>query len=621
MHQIVIVLLLSVNQPSVLCANPTHNNTNSLEIILADCLLNIAETYFNPDMPVLIQLATDRSLASVNMFFRTTGELTLKLLVQTFKYTIINFGIIYTDIVKLYYRLKPGSVLLILPNLRILIKIILTIRELLERMRQIFGDSALRFVIVITNVIKSKEIKKQTVFSVLQAVWFYQKVSSVIVLMPVIVKSSENEKIFVIDVYSWLPERQFNEESAECLTNLTVVEHFDRWISNEKKFLKNTNLFPKKQLKSMNNCTLNVGSTIFPPFGGFPILVMKHPNPELVNGLYTGIIKVLGQLTKVNFTTRVIKTNTWNIFCPGGVVFDEGRGYILQDCKCTRAHFRASIYWYLSTSSIPQWQSIIRVFSTPMWGLVGISYIMGSITFWLRGGYHNNLHGFLDAFFDTFRSYLAQSFSQKFNGIISATFISLWLVFCIQVYTSYQTALIGFLIDPGDFSQIKSIEELEVKNIELYSGLQLGKRITHSYCNIIECMNILTNKYNVAILGDSFLFDVFSRFAPKRYGRKRMYKLDMKYMDIPIICSAHLGCMFTEQLNFVTESLLTAGILDKWLSDIMNQIERENRNHENDGAVPLSLANLQGPFYVLIVGLLLASVGFISELMFEYLIT
>ncbi|PSN36289.1 Ionotropic receptor 553 [Blattella germanica] len=618
MTQFLIVLPLAF--ASVFCTIPLQNNSNYLDKQVADCLLQIAESHFHPDMPVFIQLATDKTLASKNYFFNTSGENALKSFVQSFKYTIINFGIIYSDMAKEYVNLKPGSVLLILPNLRLLDQILFTVKQYLTRIRQTFGNRNIRIAVVITNVITSKENKERLALSVLNTVWFYQKMSDVIVLIPAAVKSPENEKMSVIDIYSWLPETQFNEKGTVCLIEITDVQQFDRWISNEKRFLKNTNLFPKKQPRKMNNCYLDVETTIYPPFGGFPNLVMKHENPDLVNGLYVGIMKVLREMTQIEFMTRISRKTNWKILCPIRANVSGKMAISIPECTLTRSHFLVSIYWYISVSPVPQWQGIIRVFSTPVWALVTAAYIMGCVIFWLRGSYQNSAQGFLDAFLDVFRSYLAQSISQNFTGIISATFFILWLFFCIQIYTSYQTALTGFLIDPGDFTPIKSLEELAVKNIDLYRGLQLNEDLNYKFCDFIECFNILTNKENVGVLGNSFIFDVFSRFSPKRYGRKRMYKLDIKFMEFPIMCAVHLGCMFTEQLNFVTESLLTAGILDKWLSGIMNQIERENINYENDGAIPLSLVNLQGPFYILIVGLVFASVGFISEFVFKYLI-
>ena len=66
------------------------------------------------------------------------------------------------------------------------------------------------------------------------------------------------------------------------------------------------------------------------------------------------------------------------------------------------------------------------------------------------------------------------------------------------------------------------------------------------------------------------------------------------------------------------QRLVESGLVDKWYNDIMSQVTYKPTSGDNDASSskerPLDLNNLQGPFMLLGVGLLLSVISFLIEL-------
>ena len=91
---------------------------------------------------------------------------------------------------------------------------------------------------------------------------------------------------------------------------------------------------------------------------------------------------------------------------------------------------------------------------------------------------------------DTLRSILGAAIYFNPQGYLSAFFFVLWLFYCLQINTAYQSSLMGFLTNPGNLPAVTTLEELDNSGLDLY--ILEGTR--HNYENFDVMERILKKK-------------------------------------------------------------------------------------------------------------------------------
>ncbi|PSN44925.1 Ionotropic receptor 554, partial [Blattella germanica] len=608
---VIIMTIFSSNHCSIII-----DNINPLDMQLAYCVLNISRTYFPKDKPVIIQLPTGTFSAS-GRYAPEPSEVLMKLFVSSFKLQVINCGVLDDEMLPNKYTLKPPSAVLILTD-KSLENMFALLGTFFFRISLHFGLYPIRVVIITTFEVASKWEQFDIAHALVNEAWVRFKIYNVVVLVQEPRKYFDEENLPAVDIFTWFPKLQNNNKFGMCLNHLSVVTHLDIWVSKDKGFLLNENLFPLKQLKDMNQCPTAVEMNFLPPLGIFLNKIMKTENSKVMNGVYVGILTVLSELTQVNFALIQASnfSRGWSI-CPVFLRYFLFGEHTAFDCILTRIHFQMSLKLYVTVSPVPSWQSLTKVFSPVMWLLILVTYIQGCVVFWFVGRYPISFQGILDVVFLVLQSFLGITVIDNHKGYIAAGFLILWLFFCMQIYTAYMSMLTGRLIDPGDFPAVNDLEELQKSNFNGWTTMKLQnedigimKKIFPNYeeCIWFDCLKILTTRQKAAVLGDSYMFDLFTESSPRRHGRKRMIKMDSDLITNPVCCYMKLGCLYADIFNTVTARLLAAGITNKWLQEIGDQISRENRINENDDPEALSLVHLQGPFYVLLVGFVFSCV-------------
>ena len=150
-----------------------------------------------------------------------------------------------------------------------------------------------------------------------------------------------------------------------------------------------------------------------------------------------------------------------------------------EECVFTYPYFKLEVTWFVpSGAPFPRWESIIRAFNFTTWCLIGISLMFGILMFWSFAILSNilketNLDTRLSRYWmNSLQSLLAMNINYELRGAVPVIFFTLWLFYCLQIYTLYQASLIGYLLNPGELPPIKNVKELEESELKKFTMMK-----------------------------------------------------------------------------------------------------------------------------------------------------
>ncbi|KAJ9585587.1 hypothetical protein L9F63_002617 [Diploptera punctata] len=294
-----------------------------------------------------------------------------------------------------------------------------------------------------------------------------------------------------------------------------------------------------------------------------------------------------------------------------------------DDCVTSYPYFKYILSWYVHAAPIPKWKGIVMGFQQIMWFLVILAFIFGTVTFWLFSNIHLMKYiTLIEAIMNSLRTYLGMSIKIELRGSLSAVFFTLWLCYCMLIYTAYQSYLIGFLTNPGEYSPINTEEELNKLGFDRWTNVKFVNAIyeqemtwnSYHFCSWNECYEGLRTKDRLAVLGPSNIFDFLSPTFRLSHGTLNVVKINDYAKHYYTYSHFNLGCLFLKRFDTITHRLISSGIVDKWLGDITLEIWKYLHKH-NIHPQPLNLSQLQGCIYLLIIGNTLGFIVFISEVL------
>ncbi|PSN41044.1 Ionotropic receptor 549 [Blattella germanica] len=590
-----------------------------LEIQLGKCLINISNEYFKDIMPVIIERNIDQYCSKDGRNLEENYTNLITVLSEGMNHSVIHLNC-YMEY-KERHDIKPGSAVLIMPN-------DVTTPESMVRFTSFFvhtlfslyGNRAMRIVVVSKHLSKSRKSQMSLASAMLFGIWRTVQIADAIVLLPAVAQEIHSRKIYPsIDVLTWFT----NDQSDVCLLKVDRVKYLDHWQYEEERFVTNTNLFPVKDVTNMRGCELKVELKKDPPFGHF-----MNKNERFFNdhnfGVYGVMLEAIGDFCNISFSyfIEVDEDLSLDIIAP---IFLVPGDDIHDSCYFSYPYFKDTVTLYVPITPIPKWQGIIRVFDIEMSILIAATYVFGSFVFWLFAKLKNQgLDDISLALMNTLRTYLGDGMhtARKYRGVISTSFLTLWLFFCIQISTAFQSVLIVFLINPGTYPPISSIEELDKSGFKKMSsydfvGTTDVEKEWRSYgkCYKHDCWNILGQNSRVAVLGNRFHFDVL---VSKIIGRSKVSRVTDSVKDYLPVSYIQLGCIFGRRFNSLFHRLVMAGISNFWLLKSSYLFWRTLKNESDvEEVTSISLVHLQGLFYLVLIGFLLAFIVFVCELLFR----
>ncbi|KAJ4433803.1 hypothetical protein ANN_16115 [Periplaneta americana] len=459
---------------------------------LSSLVIDISYLYFKQDFPIVIQTPNMWNSFFKNRFHRrfednNFGNELLQNFHEACTHTVIVAGYVHNFEFIDNVIMKPGYAIIFIGqgDRQILTSNII---YMAARIRKDMRNPRIRVLIITTTAVESRNQQIHLAKYLLNIAWNILRSLNTVVGIPNVDSNSN-----LLDLFSFFPE----EQTYPCLKYVEKISYIDTWFSTDREFVSNATLYPFKEITDMKGCFINMEVNEYAPY-------VSMSNDE-VNGVLVEVVNTAAMATNYSIVCYYEDSNR-------EFEMTGAYRYELLDNKLQTLYpyFIEEITWFVpSGDKIPLWQAPIRIFNFHMWILVALSFFMGSLTFWLIHNFENgsftNQIGTTEVIMNTLKSYLGTGMQEFSNVRKSRLYLSLWLFFCLHIYTAYQSALITFLFSPGYFPPIKDVEELNNSGINLGSIFE-DDIVTSEYlpCNSL-CLHRVAYDRDLALLAPRFL--------------------------------------------------------------------------------------------------------------------
>ncbi|PSN42854.1 Ionotropic receptor 380 [Blattella germanica] len=572
-----------------------------LEDILADCILNISKTYFNNDLPTVVQ--TPEAWRRYGIPIDTHSEKFLEKLNTKSQIPLVTVGYIEGNLLsKEPNMVKPGSYIMIIPEVQTRQDqywIINMFRRLQFNVHNAKGRMviALNYVCSVDEVFVSKALLD----------WAFDHSFNDAI---VVILQSTRKKRSKLNIYGWLSEEQHNL----CAVRLDKVKSFDNWIAEKKSLLLNRNLFPTKTMINKNHCRIKVFYGNMPPFS---VLLLG-------NLLVGAIPQILKYVINPNlFPLEKEDNNLHHLTYP--VDFSDNRGS--RECGYTYPLFALNFKWFVPIGKqIAPWRSLYKAFTPGMWIFVLFTSISGNLFLGLIQKAKKLFFGATDNVDNIVTivvlTHLGVGVRDSFTGPASVLLFSLLLFYCLLINTAYQSTIFGLMVEPGEYPPIQTIEELKASKFVLksyallYSYQNVGLLYeNYEFCKE-DCFLDITENSEVAVILAEYVGEMLRDVSREKHGSYKILALreiaDTRYYGIS---SNKYTCIVFDRLQTTIFRAADSGLIDKWNKDFYTWFKITIHSKFEEPDIPaLSLWHLQGAFYILVLGVLGSIIIFIAEI-------
>ncbi|PSN29586.1 Ionotropic receptor 431 [Blattella germanica] len=602
------------------CLMKVQHFENKLLESSTECIIRIAKTYFRADLPIMLMIPYEETEESskndTNYVYDDfiIGKLNLHL---NHSFLILDYIEKEEHVIRSPNKVQPGSYVLILKGSAY--KSFAMAIKMVKRILIDARNPSANLLVVSINAPKSRQDQLSIAGNLLKLFWKRLKISDAIAMVPSIpISSNAYGQSRGFEIFNWFPKKQ----RGPCFRTINHITKLDHWALGDQDFKSNNNLFPVKHIKDMNGCNLDILLKTVPPFVTFfKTKQLWGTIPEAINTIKDVLNFSINYVRNIDYTPDISAPILYSAFSTQ------------DNCSMTYAHHTENIKWFVPAGApFPKWKSLTRIFSPLMWTCVVVTFISGSLTFWLLFNAtrrYTQPQTFCTVLMNTLLTYLGVGIRDKSKGPLSISFFILWLFYCMLINTAYQSSLIGFLANPGEYPPIRSIEELLRSDLSLLStfvfsdstkeGLELN---SYEKCPVIHtCAEKMVKYQDTALLVSEFKGSLIIRNAIS-YGRKSLI--------VPIDENVHnlifgikintFGCMLRDRVDDLMHRLFTAGITNKARHDLMN-LQKLVYTRLSQDPFKFTLSDLQGAFYLIALGIIVAFTVFIFEMIINIIIT
>ncbi|XP_069190850.1 glutamate receptor ionotropic, delta-1-like [Procambarus clarkii] len=360
---------------------------------------------------------------------------------------------------------------------------------------------------------------------------------------------------------------------------------------------------------------------------------------EKSRGQYTGMIGQL-QREEADFSTIIAPTAGRLRFALFARIYPSDKMVITS----------------LKPEPLPASLAIIRPFAGELWvallmsvGAWGVSlWLLQRAWQWVVGGREEV--DLITSLLYGYGALLQNLPSDPTISISGRVMMAWWLVFCLVISTGYNSSLIAHLTVQGMTQSLDTFQDLlNQRNWRWgtepwqFSGATL-EYFSKNPDPVVKAINSAMEWYIVDTIQslDKVLEGQFSFISVKNYVKvfvESWYTNDKG--ETPLYISNNgiyvLACFgwafrkgvpFYERFNRLVSRLDDAGITDFWTNEVIARRVKENRDsanldiltnlNQNDKDVVLSLHHLQGAFYLLLVGSIVAFLALLGENLAHY---
>ncbi|XP_071532432.1 glutamate receptor ionotropic, kainate 4-like [Panulirus ornatus] len=301
----------------------------------------------------------------------------------------------------------------------------------------------------------------------------------------------------------------------------------------------------------------------------------------------------------------------------------------------------------LKPGALPRHLALLMPFEGKVWMMIIVCTAASGVILWLlqrtwSWASGRRSIGLESACFFIWAVLLAEPSADSPTNSSSQVFVGSWLLSCVVIGIGYRSSLVSHLSVQGKTLPINTFQDLLARDGWSWGGIQFGGT-TFLYFNqstdpdvqeINRDMQIYDLEQGMErVLDGGFSYiayktDIKVKISSLYYDRYGNTPLHLSTTEYPIFggnsWGFRQGAPFLSQFRRMKQRLLEAGLIDYWLDDVIEtkvRVIRGNRgvagetvySEVDGGQVVLALDHLQGVFYLLVVGYIVALLTYIGE--------
>lgn len=292
-----------------------------------------------------------------------------------------------------------------------------------------------------------------------------------------------------------------------------------------------------------------------------------------------------------------------------------------------------TVWVVLIADEIPNWRKIFLVFTPTVWTLTAMVYLASSVLVYFLGKAavtndqkeHVLYRSFNGALFAMYGVFVVNSTGFAYTTRLRH-FVIFWSLFCIHWYTAYTTSLVSLMTSPIHVEKLRNFDDLKRSKFNFGMTLpttkyfrsqndNIGSFILENVqlCNSSKiCLHRLTKEKKFAIaISQRYLEYAINEF--KDEGKPIVRVLDDKIVQTPIEMLMFKGNPLLNRFNDLLLRIGEAGLISAWTKQIQSDVVRQHyKTNEN---LALSLQHLQGAFFLLLFGLIISFLCFLTQIL------
>ncbi|PSN51548.1 Ionotropic receptor 285 [Blattella germanica] len=590
---------------------------NILEHNLAECVVKISLTYFDTNLPLVVHTPSTY-FPPLHRNYKY-GDTLIQILQSQGHLSIIVVGNRITCQTNV---LKPGSVVIMIPPIYTA-KDLKYISATYVMIRKCAENHSAKVAIVLSDE-NEVIVGDKAFYHFLLNESFKFGYLDIIVLEPKFV-STGNGATRIIRVFGFT----INEQRNICSQELDKINHAETWATEQKKFLLNSSLYSVRDKLNLRRCALKIFI-----ISSFPYAQATKENGFGFIGPLYDFLYFVAKSINVKFLS-INDKRVGDLYFPS--VYDPGNRNIWY--KFTYPYFGHDIAWYVPPGrEIPRWQGLVRAFSPLLWSLILLTSSFGTLTMWLlqKSERHSTApsdDGILAALSSALLTHLGASVAERNKGIVAVLFFMLWLYYCQIINTAYRSALFGLLVYPGHLPPILTIKEL------VESGLIMERQYTVTYARTgfwweqmqykmckgskVECMRKVAIDHTHALTGTTWIHKLYGDQYRDTRGNLKLVPLKELVGRILVCLDINRFFVFLVPVfNTIISRIVSSGLFFKWMGEdiLRHKLLHKAEIVDIESVMVFSLYQLEGEFYLLLIGFVLASLAFIVECFFHFLV-
>jgi hypothetical protein len=483
-----------------------------------------------------------------------------------------------------------------------------------------------RFIVVIESQ-ESLKPERDTAIIALQKLWQKNIINAVALVQ-------QND---TVNIYTWYPYPHPRDELLDV-----CVSHSDRvWLLGKR------NLFPEKIPRDMQRLTLRVSVVKYAPF----VIIPESGNRTLdlynIDGLEVRLLRAVVQ--KMNLSATVVFNNAFEAYGDRGDdgTWDGIMGEVLYNISdvaiggvsptnspvdTSVTYFTERITFFVPfAEKFPAWLSFSRVFRASTWLCLLISVLLSGILMRCMASGHLDEYGrygnIAQCLSCAWCTVIGVSVVEMLRSNSIRVFFTSWLAYSLAINLIFQIFVTSFLMDPGFYHQINSLEELKESDLKSLFESSYRGYLSRGTLKALEPYNLrdsLCMCMNSTLLGDDTAV-LSSRMFPPSYAKDLgcaenipMHAITDDLLHMQIVMFLQPGCPLLDSFNSIITQLLETGLINKFMDDIMDTLPSGKVSLSSDSSLDdymaVSVFHLLSAFGLLFIGLSSSFIAFLMEL-------